>query len=193
MTAPADDDASLMLAYAAGDAGAFDTLYARHKSGLYRFIRRQAGSDGPVDEIFQDVWMRVIDGRDRYEPKARFVTWLYTIAHNRVIDHFRASGRAELTPLETDEGETVDVPDDVTLRPDAETFRRELATKILRALDLLPPEQREAFVLQQEAGLSVEEIAEVTGVNRETAKSRLRYALTKLRRELAGLKDETEV
>ncbi len=192
MSLPEDDDASLMLAYAAGDAGAFDVLYERHRTGLYRFIRRQAGTDGPVDEIFQDVWMRVIDGRNRYEPRARFVTWLYTIAHNRVIDHFRASGRAQLTPLEDDAGEPLELPDEHARRPDDETLRKELAVRILRALDTLPLEQREAFVLQQEAGLSVEEIAEVTGVTRETAKSRLRYALAKLRRELAGLRDETE-
>jgi RNA polymerase sigma-70 factor (ECF subfamily) len=184
------DDAALMLAYAAGDAGAFDRLYDRHRVGLYRFVRRQLRDDGAVDEIFQDVWMRVIDNRDRYEPRARFVTWLYTIAHNRIVDHFRASGRADLVPMEDADGEPLDLVDPLATLPDDALERKALAGRLLAALEALPPAQREAFVLQQEGELSVEEIAAVTGVNRETAKSRLRYAMAKLRLELAALKEQ---
>lgn len=188
--APDESDGALMLAYAAGDAAAFDTLYARHRVGLYRFVRRQVGNDGPADEIFQDVWMRVIDARERYEPKAKFITWLYTIAHNRITDHYRASGRAELIPLETHDGETLDLPDDTLLTAEDAIGRKELARRLLAALDSLPAAQREAFVLQHEAELSLEEIAAITGVNRETAKSRLRYAMNKLRAELAALRGQ---
>lgn len=184
------DDAALMRAYADGDAGAFDRLYDRHRVGLYRFVRRQLRDDGAVDEIFQDVWMRVIDNRDRYEPRARFVTWLYTIAHNRIVDHFRARGRADLVPIDDADGMPMDLVDPLATLPDDALERKALAGRLLAALEALPPAQREAFVLQQEGELSVEEIAAVTGVNRETAKSRLRYAMAKLRVELAALKEQ---
>ena len=177
------EDEALMVAYAAGDAGAFDALYDRHRRRLYGYLRRQVGAS--ADELFQDVWLRVIDARDRYEPRAKFATWLYTIAHNRLMDHFRSAGR--LVAIESDE-ERNEIAADETVTPEHEAARRQLGASILAALDLLPALQREAFLLQQEAGLSVEEIAEATGVNRETAKSRLRYALAKLRRELAALK-----
>lgn len=184
-------DETLMLAYRDGDAGAFDQLYARHRSGLHRFIRRSIGSDGIADEVFQDVWMRAIDAAKTYEPRAKFITWLYTIAHNRMMDHFRSSGRADLVSIDTvsidNEDATIELPASDMLRPETQAARKQLAARILAALDELPAVQREAFVMQQEGDLSVEEIAQATGVNRETAKSRLRYALGKLRRDLADL------
>jgi RNA polymerase sigma-70 factor, ECF subfamily len=179
-------DEALMLAYRDGDAGAFDALYARHRSGLYRFIRRQIAAEGIADEVFQDVWMRAIDARGTYEPRAKFGTWLYTIAHNRIMDYFRASGRADLVSIDDDE-RALELPAADASAPDTLVGRKQLAQHILVALDALPAAQREAFLLQQEAGLSVEEIAQATGVNRETAKSRLRYALAKLRRDLRGV------
>jgi RNA polymerase sigma factor (sigma-70 family) len=179
-------DESLMLAYRDGDAGAFDQLYARHRSGLHRFIRRSIASDGIADEVFQDVWMRAIDAAKTYEPRAKFITWLYTIAHNRMMDHFRSSGRADLVSIDNDDT-AIELPASDLLRPETQTARKQLASRILAALDELPAVQREAFLMQQEGDLSVEDIAQATGVNRETAKSRLRYALGKLRRDLADL------
>ncbi|HET7730892.1 MAG TPA: sigma-70 family RNA polymerase sigma factor, partial [Usitatibacter sp.] len=81
-----------MLAYAGGDAAAFEALYARHKGALYRFVLRSVKARGEAEELFQDIWMRVIDARARYAPQAKFTTWLYTIAHNRLVDHWRARG-----------------------------------------------------------------------------------------------------
>ena len=92
--APGDED--LMLAYAAGDAAAFDTLYARHKGGVYRYLLRQCRQGGVADELFQDVWMNLIRARASYVPSAKFTTWLYRLAHNRLIDHYRASGQVSL-------------------------------------------------------------------------------------------------
>ena len=186
-------DETLMLAYRDGEAGAFDTLYQRHRSGLFRFIRRQMTHDSHAEEVYQDVWMRVIDARAGYEPKAKFTTWLYTIAHNRMMDYFRSSSRAKLVSLDAaspnSDGEApIELPAPETARPDIGLERKMLAGRILAALDALPPDQREAYLLQEEGELSVEEIAQATGVNRETAKSRLRYALTKLRRDLVGLR-----
>jgi RNA polymerase sigma-70 factor (ECF subfamily) len=85
-------DEELMLAYGGGDAGAFDTLYARHRGGLFRFVLRAVKDRGLAEELFQEVWVRVIESRSRYAPKARFTTWLYTIAHNLLVDHWRRKG-----------------------------------------------------------------------------------------------------
>jgi RNA polymerase sigma-70 factor (ECF subfamily) len=178
---PGRPDEELMLAYGAGDAAAFDALYARHKGAVLRYLRRQTGNTALAEELFQDVWLKLIDARAGYEPRAKFTTWLFTIAHNRLMDHFRSNARGALVSYEDDPAE--DVPTDLP-RPDQTAERRETAAQLLAAIDALPAAQREAFILQQEGELSVEEIAAATGVNRETAKSRLRYALTKLRASL---------
>jgi len=176
---PSDEE--LMLAYGAGDAAAFDALYARHRGAVFRYLRRQAGNAAIAEEIFQDVWLRLIDARASYAPRAKFTTWLFTIAHNRLMDHFRANARAALVSYDDDPID--DVAAD-TPRPDESLARKRDAARLLAAIEALPAAQREAFLLQQEGELSLEEIAAVTGVNRETAKSRLRYAMGKLRVEL---------
>ena len=178
-----------MLAYAAGDAAAFDMLYARHRAPVFRYVRRQVGENRLAEEIFQDVWMRVIKVRARYAASARFTTWLYTIAHNRLMDHFRsARAAAEELSLCDDENEDCELPAPEVDGPESLLARRRIAERILQAVDALPSAQREAFILQQEGNLTVEEIASVTGVTRETAKSRLRYALAKLRRDLKDMR-----
>lgn len=173
-----------MLAYRAGDAAAFDALYARHRGGVFRYLRRHTGNAAVADELFQDVWMRLIDARGRYEPQAKFTTWLYTIAHNRLMDHFRAASRVQLATYDDPEDDPLDDVPANDPQPQDQLERKQTAARLLAALDALPAAQREAFVLQQEGELSVEEIATVTGVTRETAKSRLRYALAKLRASL---------
>src|SRR5712691_6121972 len=125
-------DEQLMLAYRDGNAGAFETLYLRHRGRLFRFVLRSVKSRATAEELFQEIWMRVIEARERYTPQARFTTWLYTIAHHRMVDHWRRGG-----------------------------------------LSLVE--------LHEEAGLSIAEIAAATGSNAEAAKSRLRYAVAKLK------------
>lgn len=180
-----------MLRYRGGDAGAFDELYGRHKGPVFRYLRRQTGNPAVAEELFQDVWMRIINARAEYEVRARFTTWLYTIAHNRLLDHLRGAGRAVLTSfdemIEKDALDTVVAFPAADPPPERALERKELAARLLAALEALPAPQREAFVLQQEAGLTVEQIAHATGVERETAKSRLRYALAKLRASLGDL------
>lgn len=184
-------DEELMLRYRGGDAGAFDELYGRHKGPVFRYLRRQTGDAAVAEELFQDVWMRIINARAEYEVRAKFTTWLYTIARNRLLDHWRSAGRAVLASFD----ELVDASalDAVIAFPAAgpppehSLERKALAGRLLAALEALPAPQREAFLLQQEGGLTVEEIARTTGVERETAKSRLRYALAKLRATLKDL------
>jgi RNA polymerase sigma-70 factor (ECF subfamily) len=175
--AATDPDETLMIAYSNGDAGAFAELYARHRAPLYRFIRRQCNS-AVVDELFQDVWTRLIVARRRYQPSAKFSTYLYQVARNRLIDYFRASGRN----IEDVPGE--DLPEVMAARghqPENAAETRQQVSQLLTFIEALPTEQREAFLLHEEAGLTLEEIGEVTGVGRETVKSRLRYALASLR------------
>jgi RNA polymerase sigma-70 factor (ECF subfamily) len=179
--APADE--ALMLAYRAGDAGAFDALYERHKGAVFRYLRRQTASVAVAEELFQDVWLRLIDARGSYEPRAKFTTWLFTIAHNRLMDHFRSASRAALRSYADDEAALAEVPSDDP-PPEALLDRRQVAARLLTALQALPAAQREAFLLQQESEMSLEEIAAATGVNRETVKSRLRYGIAKLRAHL---------
>ncbi len=180
-------DEQLMLAYREGDAAAFDRLYARHKGALFRFVLRSIRQRALAEELYQEIWMRVIEARARYQPQARFTTWLYTIAHNRIVDHWRKRG-LQLVSLD---GEDPEAPAhaEAAANPGDEPLRRlearEQLERFARALEALPPAQREAFLLREEAGMSVAEIARATGASEEAAKSRLRYALAKLK-EAAG-------
>ena len=180
-----------MLAYAAGDVAAFDALYARHKGGVYRYLLRQCRQNGVADELFQDVWMNLIRARSSYAPTAKFTTWLYRLAHNRLIDHYRASGH--LTLVSADDEAHADaiaaLPGARSDDPRVRAENRELGERLRAAVAALPPAQRETFLLQQEGGLSLAEIAAVTGVGTETVKSRLRYAVAKLRGDLVDLDD----
>jgi RNA polymerase sigma-70 factor (ECF subfamily) len=192
MSAPAPSDEELMLAYAAGDASAFDSLYARHKGGVYRYLARQCRQAGIADELFQDVWMNLIRARASYAPTAKFTTWLYRLAHNRMIDHFRSSGHLTLVSSddEAHEDAVIALPAARASEPEPRVQNRELGERLRAAVATLPPAQREAFLLQQEGELSLAEIAALTGAGVETVKSRLRYALSKLRAELADLEGE---
>ena len=174
-------DETLMLAYAAGDAGAFDQLYGRHRARLYRYLLRQLRDGALADEAFQDIWQRVISARQGWKPEAAFATWLYRIAHNRLTDHWRALKHRPPTPDNADE-RTERVPDPDT--PERNLSEFEQRRRLQLALDELPEEQREVVLLRLEQELTLEEIGEVTGVGRETVKSRLRYAMDKLRTRL---------
>lgn len=171
------DDTTLMLRYRDGDASAFEILYERHKRPLYRYLQRMCRQREIADDLFQEVWSKLIASRGRYEVRAQFNTFLFRIAHNCVIDHFRRSRRQ---PEDMD-----DVAEQIAAaeseRPEAVLAHAQLQEDFRRALDRLPVEQRDVFVLYEESGLSLEEIGRITGVAMETAKSRLRYALGKLR------------
>ena len=182
-------DEELMLAYRDGDAGAFDTLYRRHKGPVYRYMLRQCRDAGVADELFQDVWMNLIRARESYTVQAKFTTYIYTMAHNRLIDHYRKHGQAQWVSFDNDSEDAPVVAEPVAAprdEPERHLAVKQQAAELLRLLGELPPPQREAFVMQYEGGMSVEEIAGATGVTRETAKSRLRYAWAKLRQGLTA-------
>ena len=182
-----------MLAYRDGDTAAFEALYLRYKGRLYRYLRHQSGDAHIAEELYHDVWLKVIGARSQYEVAAKFSTWLFRIAHNRLIDHYRAQGRNPLQCVDRptddpDSDEVSSIPAPAGHQPEWQLDRKQLAHRLLQEIGKLPPPQREAFLLSQEADMSIDEVASATGVNRETAKSRLRYAMSKLRMRLQDLK-----
>jgi RNA polymerase sigma-70 factor, ECF subfamily len=178
-------DEALMLAYRDGDAAAFARLYTRHRGGLYRYLLRQCRTAAHAEELFQDIWMNVIAARERYIASAKFTTFLYQCARNRLVDHFRSQGRGLEEPENPDD--PVDPPAPAATQPEQMLERRERAAELVQAIESLPALQREAFLLHEEGELTLEEIAELTGVGRETVKSRLRYALSRLRTAVEDL------
>jgi len=173
-----------MSSYARGDLRAFETLYSRHRGPLYRFILRSVTNRATADELFQETWSRLVAARERYRPEAKFSTWLLQIAHNLIVDTYRRK-RPTAGAEETEQVMAhLDAPEHE--RPEQQLSEFEQRRRVQLALEELPPEQREAFLLRAEQELGLEEIAEVTGVGRETVKSRLRYALVKLREKLSS-------
>jgi RNA polymerase sigma factor (sigma-70 family) len=167
-------DEELMLAYRDGNAGAFDALYARHRGALFRYVLRGVKLRAVAEELYQEIWILVIEARKRYALSARFTTWLYTIAHNRLVDHWR---RKELALVSSEE----EPPASAAADPARQAEGREALARFAKALEDLPRAQREVFLLHEEAGLTALEIAAVTGSEPEAVKSRLRYALAKLK------------
>ena len=160
------EDSALMLRYRDGDVAAFETLYRRHKDSLFRYLLRLCRQRAAAEDVFQEAWGKIIK-------------FLYHVAHNCFIDYVRRNKR---------HGNTADIEPDT--QPDAADCPETLVEKSLArrrldsALRSLPDEQRDVFLLYEEAGLSLDEIAAVTDCKRETAKSRLRYAVRKLRAAL---------
>ena len=186
-------DEALMTAYAGGDAGAFERLYARHKGPTYRYFLRHTSDRTAADELHQDVWLGVVRARDRYAARARFTTWLYALARNRLIDHWRARRGARFTSLD-DAGDDDNPEPSVDGDPPAgapdplsEVIGMQAGQRLQLALADLPAAQRDAFLLHLEAGLSIAEIATLCTVPVETIKSRLRYAYRRLRAALEDL------
>lgn len=179
-------DEDLMVAYRDGNVSAFDELYRRHKAPLYRYLLRQCRDPAVAEDLFQDIWANVVRSRATYAVAARFTTYLYCLAHNRLIDHYRRRAPAALVSFDDEDAAVPELHAPPHAQPERALDVKEQAVQLLALLNELPEAQRESFVLQHEAGMSVEEIAAVTGVTRETAKSRLRYAMAKLRAGMHG-------
>lgn len=170
------EDTALMLRYKDGDVAAFEILYRRHNDSLYRYLLRLCRHRDTAEDLYQEVWSKIIKSRANYRPTAKFTTFLYRVAHNCFIDFVRRNKRHTLADQQD--------PDELAYAGDTpeDQVERSLARRRLeQALATLPEEQRDVFLLHEEGGLSLDNIAHVTGVNRETAKSRLRYAMTKLK------------
>ena len=169
-------DEKLMQRYAKGDAKAFDQLYARHRAPLYRYFIRQVNNPATANDLYQGAWEKIIKARHSFRPKAPFKVWMYRIAHNHLVDHFR-----RLRPEDSVEPDTLT---DTQPDPSKGAIENEQNELLRTGINALPVDQRNTLLLKLESGLKLEEIASVTGVGRETVKSRLRYAVNYLKRSL---------
>jgi RNA polymerase sigma-70 factor (ECF subfamily) len=193
-------DEELLAAFQAGDAEAFERLLRRHRGPLFTFLLRMLGDRQRAEDLTQEAFLRVVRAAGRWEARAKFQTWLYTVARNLCVDQSRRdrfrrmdSLDAELPGSEGDGPALIDrVPGDAPM-PDRAADSALVRPALERALQALPSEQREVFLLREQAGLPFKEIAELAGVNENTIKSRMRYALEGLRRHLtaAGVTEET--
>ena len=169
-------DEQLMKSYAGGDMAAFESLYERHRAPLYRYLLRLAGEPATANDLYQGAWEKVIKARATYTAKAPFRAWLYRIAHNHAMDHFRRS-----QPI------AGEVPDELASpapEPAEQLANDSMQQDLQSAIRALPRDQRDTLMLKLESGLDLQTIAEITGVNPETAKSRLRYAVKRLKQIL---------
>jgi len=178
-SAQATDDA-LMTRYRDGDSTSFDTLYQRYKGKVYRFFLRQM-SKVDAEECHQEVWLKLIRARDGYQARGEFRAYLFTIAHRTLIDRRRKHLHRAVTDAATS---TDEIADDGP-GPEATALRQREAARLYRLIGALPVAQREALLLKEEGGLGLAEIARITETSEEGVKSRLRYAMQKLRAAMA--------
>jgi len=177
------DDTTLMLRYRDGDVRAFECLYQRHKTMLYRYVQRMCKQPEMANDVFQDVWSKIISQRDRYEVRAQFRTFLYTIARNAALDSLRRHSAEHINDWTDINDHAEQLPDD-SASPEKQAVTTQLKQDLKLELEKLPAAQREVFVLFEDAELDLHEIAAITGTSAETTKSRLRYAVNKLRAAL---------
>jgi len=173
-------DEKLMLNYQQGSHAAFERLYQQHKGPVYRYILRQGIAQDQADELFQDIWSAIIKSRLTYQVKAKFTTWLYQIARNKIVDHYRQHKQH----LQLEDEHLENTPDDEI--EGSEDQRNQLLGEVAN----LPFPQRQSFLLYYESGLTMEAIAEITESNKEAVKSRIRYAVNKLKAVL-GVHNES--
>lgn len=182
-----ESDEALMLAYAGGDASAFARLYDRHERPVHRYFLRQAVAPAEADDLLQETWMAVVANAAGYRVDARFTTWLYTVARSKLVDHWRRTRRAgpfdeAANDADGDGDDPVErIAGSDAWRPDVQAMSRQQAAAFVDAVAALPAPQREAFLLHVDGGLSLAQMATLTSVGTETAKSRLRYAMKRMR------------
>ncbi|MFV1983360.1 MAG: RNA polymerase sigma factor [Thiohalomonadales bacterium] len=183
-----EQDENLMLRYRDGDAAAFEVLYTRHKEILFGYFVRQCPERALAEELFQDSWMSIINSRKNYVVLAKFKTYMFTIAHNKLIDYYRRKKIQVTESLDFDDSDNESGVNNLPARtqdqPEQIIATEQKQNRLLEAIKLLPELQREVFLLREESGLSLDEIAHITGVNMETAKSRLRYAVKSLKKTI---------
>lgn len=178
-----DQDNVWMAAYVAGDPTAFDRLYQSCRLPLFRFLMQHVRNQALADELFQDVWQKVVVNRTHWQPTANFKSWLFQIAHNRLMDHWRSAKLRPAAPADADD-RIERVAEQRTPEHEMSTF--EVRRRLQLAMERLPDEQRVVIALRLDQELSLEDIGRITGVGRETVKSRLRYAMDKLKLEMAS-------
>jgi RNA polymerase sigma-70 factor (ECF subfamily) len=192
-TADADED--LMVRYQQGEVRAFEVLLGRHRKAVYNFILRYVGDKETAEDLLQETFMRVIKGADAYKRQAKFTTWLYTIARNLCVDQTRRRKHRKHASLdapmaaEDDSGTLLDVIPSSEMASDRKSVNKQLYQRLQGAIGALSEEQREVFLMREFLDMPFKQIADVVGVPENTVKSRMRYALEKLRLDLDEYKD----
>src|SRR5436189_1335840 len=180
------EDVRLMQLVSRGDTSAFEELIERHQSLVAGTVARMLGSNSDVEDIAQQVFIRVWKSARRYVPRAKFTTWLLKITRNLVFNELRRSKRHAHVPLQTNPGaEDFPVKDEVNPAPDASLLQGELQRTIETAILQLQETQRMALVLRRYEQLSYEQIAEVLDLSVPAVKSVLFRARTELRSRLS--------
>ena len=185
---------TLMLRFRDGDVRAFEFLLSRHQKPIYEFILRSVGPHNTAlaEDLAQETFLRVVKQAKTYEQRAKFTTWLYTLARNLCIDNSRRMVHRKTRSLDQpdEDGQTLlDRTADKGPAIDRKVIGHQLQTRLQQAIDALPADQREVFLMREQADLSFKEIAEVIGISENTVKSRMRYALEKLRALLEEYQD----
>jgi RNA polymerase sigma-70 factor (ECF subfamily) len=189
-------DEALMIRFQRGDRAAFTQLLRRHQTGLYNFALRQLRLQAAAEDVVQEAFVRVVQNAADFKHEARFSTWVYTITRNLCIDQLRKRALRKHPSL--DEARKSDVGDGPTLGEQTADSRAnverqatgtELKARILAAVEELPEDQREVFLLRELSNLPFKEIAEITGVPENTVKSRMRYALERLQAALSEFEE----
>lgn len=176
-------DENLMQDYVSGDIQAFEILYKRYKGQLYRYFLRQTSSKEVAQELFQDIWIKIINARNNYQPTAKFSTFIYRVAHNHLVDYFRKSNNDVLQKADTSTPLNA-FQDTHCSNPEELNQKQQNSVMIIEQIEKLPEDQREAIVLKLGNDLSTQEIATITGVSKEAAKSRIRYAMSNIKKIL---------
>ncbi|MEQ8289214.1 MAG: sigma-70 family RNA polymerase sigma factor [Gammaproteobacteria bacterium] len=179
MDQAADSDEALMMRYVKGDMAAFEMLYERHKGPIYRYLLRLSRNETVAEELFQEVWMKLIKTSESFSETMRFAKYFYKLAHNHFIDYYRKQKIREVINQAADAVAVMTLPAEGD--PEQALSMEQMVDQFDHALNSLPREQLEVFLLKEEAGMKLQEIAEVIGVDYETAKSRMRYAVGKLK------------
>ena len=183
-------DEQLIEQYQNGDAAAFEVLYGRYKNALYHYFFRQVNSAGTADELHQDVWLNIVRSPSSFKQQASFKTWLYKIAHNRLVDYYRQQSKQPLHLVHNDsDANLTDSSNEPSAaagdEPDRSLQSEQAGHALLQCLNELPDVQREVFVLHESSGLTLQAIAGIMDSTVESTKSRLRYAVKKLRHNMA--------
>ncbi len=190
-------DEVLMMQFQGGDRDAFASLVSRHKTPIFNFILRQVRSRTTAEDLTQDVFVRVVKSAATFKHEARFTTWVYSIARNLCIDHLRKMSLRRHPSLDQASGKDEDGPTlgeriankHPSTAADRSAMSTDIGERIVKAVEALPPEQREVFLLRQTAKVPFKEIAKMTGVPENTVKSRMRYALERLQEALCEYED----
>jgi RNA polymerase sigma-70 factor, ECF subfamily len=188
-------DEALMVAYQQGDVRAFEILLTRHRKPIFNFIFRFVGSRELAEDLLQETFLRVIKGVEAYKRQAKFTTWLYTIARNLCVDQSRRAKHRKAQSLDAplssspDSATLLDVIPAEQMGSDRKAINKELHARLHHALTQLSEDQREVFLMREFLDLPFKDIADVVGVPENTVKSRMRYALEKLRLELEEYAD----